>query len=255
MRAPRSWPARTRDLALGAVGIAVVLVAWEVLGRSGVLGRTFPPLSAVASTLVDPDRREVFGRALSATVASAVRGFVLGVLLGIGTAAAGVLVPRLRDGLDRLAAVVHAIPLIALGPFLIVTLSREGTPTAIATLAVVFNVFVATSAGLRAASAEHHDVLSVLGAGRWQRFRRLQLPAAMPAIADGLKLAAPAAVLGAILGEWFGAPRGVGIVIVSALQNYQIELLWSAAALGAGLSMVAFAVFGALELWVAGRYR
>lgn len=126
---------------------------------------------------------------------------------------------------------------------------------AIATLAVVFNVFVATSAGLRAARPLHHDVLSVLGAGSWERFRRLELPAAMPAIADGLKLAAPAAVIGAILGEWFGAPRGIGIVIVSSLQNYQIDLLWSAALLGAAMSLIAFGVFSGFEKWVAGRFR
>lgn len=257
MTAPTIGGTRSRagSLALGATGLALTGLAWEVIGRTGAFGRTFPPFSAVVETLVDPDRRDLFGRALGATVDSAVKGFVLGVLIGIGAAALGVVVPALREGLDRLAAVVHAIPLIALGPFLIVTLSREGTPTAIATLAVVFNVFVAASAGLRAASDQHHDVLSVLGAGRRSRFRHLQLPAALPAIADGLKLAAPAAVLGAILGEWFGAPRGVGIVIVSALQNYQIELLWSAAVLGAGLSLIAFAAFGALELWVAGRFR
>ena len=246
---------RLRSLALGASGIALTVATWEIIGRTGAFGRTFPPFTAIVDTLTDPGRRDLFGRALGATVDSAVKGFVFGVIIGVAAAALGVVVPGLREGLDRLAAVVHAIPLIALGPFLIVTLSREGTPTAIATLAVVFNVFVAASAGLRAASEQHHDVLSVLGADRRTRFRHLQLPAALPAIADGLKLAAPAAVLGAILGEWFGAPRGVGIVIVSALQNYQIELLWSAAMLGAGLSLLAFTVFGAVEVWVAGRYR
>lgn len=246
---------RVRTLALGAFGIGLTVVAWELLGRAGTLGPTWPPLSEVLATIVDPARRDLFRRALGATVGSAAQGLVLGSVLGVVVAALGVVVPPLQPGLDRLSAIVHAIPLIALGPFLIVTLSREGTPAAIATLAVVFNVFVATSAGLRAATAAHQDVLSVLGASRWTRFRRLELPSALPAMADGLKLAAPAAVLGAILGEWFGAPRGVGILIVSALQNYQISLLWSAALLGALLSLVVFAVFSSLELWVAGRYR
>lgn len=246
---------RLRALALGLVGIALVLAAWEVLGRAGTLGRTWPPISDVLATIVDPDRRDLFGRALSATISAAWRGFLLGVLLGFALSASGVVWPILRPGLDRLAAVLNAIPLIALGPFLIVTLSREGTPTAIATLAVFFNVFVATSAGLAAAQSAHGDVFTVLGSSRWTRFRRLQLPAALPSIADGLKLAAPAAVLGAILGEWFGAPRGLGILIVSSMQNYQIDLLWSAALLGAGLSLAAFAVFSGLELWVARRFR
>ncbi len=240
---------------LGAFGIAMVIVSWELVGRAELLGPTFPPMSDVLATIVDPARRGLFQRALGATVTSAVQGLILGSIIGFGLAAMGVIVPPLRPGLDRLAAVLHAVPLIALGPFLIVTLSREGTPTAIATLAVVFNVFVATSAGLRAGRQQHHDVLSVLGARSWDRFRRLELPAAMPSIADGLKLAAPAAVIGAILGEWFGAPRGIGIVIVSALQNYQIDLLWSAALIGAAMSLVAFGAFSLFERWVAERYR
>jgi ABC-type nitrate/sulfonate/bicarbonate transport system permease component len=246
---------RLRTMGLGAFGLLLVIVSWEVIGRNQLLGRTFPALSDVLATIVDPARRGLFQRALEATIGSALRGFVFGSIIGFAMAALGVIFPPLRAGLDRLAAVMHAVPLIALGPFLIVTLSREGTPTAIATLAVVFNVFVATSAGLRVGNPLHHDVLTVLGAGSWERFRRLELPGALPFIADGLKLAAPAAVIGAILGEWFGAPRGIGIVIVSSLQNYQIDLLWSAALLGAMLSLVAFGAFSVLERWVVGRFR
>ena len=77
----------------------------------------------------------------------------------------------------------------------------------------------------------------------------------MPAFVDGLRLAAPGAVLGAILGEWFGAPRGLGLLIVSAMQNFQIALLWSAALLAATVSILAFVAFGALERFVVARYR
>ena len=83
---------------------------------------------------------------------------------------------------------------------------------------------------------------------------RLQLPAAIPGMADGLRLAAPAAILGAVLGEWFGAPRGLGVLIVSAMQNYQIELLWAAALLAALMSMIAFGLFTLLARWAAGRW-
>ncbi len=240
---------------LGAIGILTVIVTWEVLGRTGALGRTWPPLTDVLDTLTDPARRELFERAVSATLSATVRGFVYGSVLGFAMAALGVVVPLLRPGLDRLAAVLNAVPLIALGPFLIVTLSREGTPTAIATLAVFFNVFVASAAGFASARGAHRDVFSVLGSRRWATFWRLELPAALPSVADGLKLGAPAAVLGAILGEWFGAPRGLGILIVSSMQNYQITLLWSAALIGAVMSLVAFAAFGALEMWVSARFR
>ena len=75
-----------------------------------------------------------------------------------------------------------------------------------------------------------------------RRFVSLQLPASLPGLADGLRLAAPAALLGAVIGEWFGAPRGLGVLIVSAMQNYQITLLWSAALLTALSSTIAFGI-------------
>ena len=57
-----------------------------------------------------------------------------------------------------------------------------------------------------------------------------------------------------MLGEWFGAPRGLGVLIVSAMQNYQIELLWAAALLAAGMSMIAFGLFTLLSRWAATRW-
>jgi ABC-type nitrate/sulfonate/bicarbonate transport system permease component len=83
-------------------------------------------------------------------------------------------------------------------------------------------------------------VFAVLGAGRSTTLLRLLLPAGLPLIVDGLTLAAPAAVLGAVIGEWFGARRGVGVLLVSAMQNVQIPLLWAAALAAAALSLLAY---------------
>ena len=67
-------------------------------------------------------------------------------------------------------------------------------------------------------------------------------PNALPSFIDGLKLVTSAAVLGAILGEWFGAPAGLGVLIVSSMQNFQITLLWSAAFLGTAMSAAGYFV-------------
>jgi ABC-type nitrate/sulfonate/bicarbonate transport system permease component len=163
--------------------------------------------------------------------------------------------PILKEGMDRFVASIHAVPLIALGPLFIVLMSRSGTPTAIAALAAFFPVYVATAAGFDDTTASHRDMFAVMGSGRWARLRHLQLPAALPAFADGLRLAAPASVLGAILGEWFGAPRGIGILIVSSMQNFQIDQLWASAMLAAIISLLAFVVFGAFERLVVVRTR
>ena len=246
---------QARNWLLGAVGVSVLLAACEVIGQTGAAGRTFPPISEVFEYGIDPSRRSLFQRAIGATFQSAWRGFAIGTVFAVVIAGIGTLIPLLKEGIDRFAASVHAIPLIALGPLFIVAMSRANTPTAIAALATYFPVYVASVSGFEAASRAHLDVFAVLGADRRTRFRRLQMPAALPAFSDGLRLAAPAAVLGAILGEWFGAPRGIGILIVSSMQNFQIRQLWVAALLAALVSMVAFALFGALERFVVARFR
>jgi NitT/TauT family transport system permease protein len=73
------------------------------------------------------------------------------------------------------------------------------------------------------------------------------VPQAIPAFFDGLTLAAPAAVLGATIGEWFGAPMGLGLVLVSAMQNYQMALLWSAALAATIMSLAAYLLFVQLQ--------
>lgn len=246
---------RARNLLLGAVGVAVLLAVCEAVGRTGAAGRTFPPISEVFEYAIDPSRRSLFQRAIGATFQASWRGFLIGTVFALVIAGIGTLVPLLKEGIDRFAASIHAIPLIALGPLFIVALSRDGTPTAIAALATYFPVYVACVSGFEAASRAHRDVFAVLGSDRRTRFRRLEMPAALPAFSDGLRLAAPAAVLGAILGEWFGAPKGIGILIVSSMQNFQIRQLWVAALLAALVSLAAFAIFGALERFVVARFR
>jgi NitT/TauT family transport system permease protein len=70
-----------------------------------------------------------------------------------------------------------------------------------------------------------------------------------------MRLAAPAALIGVIIGEWFGAPRGLGVLMINAMQNFQIPLLWSAILLTVATSIVLFASLGVLERVVAERFR
>jgi NitT/TauT family transport system permease protein len=201
----------------------------------------------VLALLGDGGRFPLFRRAVTATVESAAIGFAIGALLGFMLAVLMHVAPRLKPGADRLAAVVNAIPGVALGPILIVTFSREATPAALAATHVFFLVYVATTAGLHAASQTHQDLFSVLGASRLSRLLRLEIPTAVPAVVSGLKLGLAAAMLGAILGEWFGAPRGLGLLIVNAMQNFQIPLLWAAVLLATAISLALFGLATLIE--------
>jgi NitT/TauT family transport system permease protein len=246
---------KAQDIALGAIGIFAFLGLWQYIGVEGLAGLTWPPLTTVLALLFDPGRQALFQRAIQASFSMVLAGYVAGTVIGVLLAVLGHLVGPLREGLGRFASVVHSIPSIALAPLFIVLLSKEWTGMAIATLNVYFILFVATQSGLLAASRANQDVFTVLGAGGLARLRWLELPAALPAIVSGLKYAVPAAFIGAIIGEWFGSSRGLGLLMVSAMQNFQIPLLWSAMLLTAAGSLACFGLMSLLERFVYRRYR
>ncbi|HEY6980243.1 ABC transporter permease [Reyranella sp.] len=222
---------------LGSLGIALFLALWQAIGQFKLAGISWPPLSAVLDMLSDASRLPLFRRALSATLASTAVGYAWGMIAGLALATLAHLLPWLRRGSDRLAAVLNSVPSIALGPIFLVLLSRDSTPAAVSSIHVFFIVFVSTSSGLQRASAAHRDLFEVLGADRLERFFRLEFPAALPPLVSGLRLAWPAALIGAIIGEWFGASRGIGILIINAMQNFQIVLLWCAVMLAVVASL------------------
>jgi NitT/TauT family transport system permease protein len=242
-------------VAAGAAGLAVLLALWEAAGRFGWLGPSWPPFSRIVAYAAGADNRALLAAAAVHTLGEAAAGFACGAVTGCAFALVAVLLPPAARGIDRLAAIVNGIPVIAVGSLCAVTLPAAVNPVVVAGLAVFFLVFVAAAAGLSATPRAQGDVLRVLGASRWVTFRRLQLPAALPAIAEGLQLSAPVALVGAIIGEWFAADAGLGPLLVNAMQNYQIDLLWSAALTGAVMSAAAYFALGAVAAAAAGRYR
>ena len=240
---------------LGLIGICLFLGLWQIIGVYKLAGLTWPPLTVVLAYIVDPSKTTLFVRAASATFTSVAIGYVSGTIAGIAFAMPGHVVTGLKPGLDRLIAVIHAIPLIALAPLFMVMMNRDSTSAAISGLGVFYMIYVATTSGLTASSPAHRDVFKALGATAVTRFRRLDLPAALPAVVSGMKLAVPVAFIGGIVGEWFGASRGLGLLMVSAMQNFQIPLLWSAVLIMTVTSLALFGVMSLLERLTYGRYQ
>lgn len=247
--------AKLRAVLFGALGIGLFLGAWEAVGVYRLVGSSWPPLSTTLAFAFDPDRTTLFRRAMATTFSMAAGGYVIGAAAGIAAGALGVLVRALRPGLDRLVTTIHAIPSVALAPVFVVLLDRDSTGMAIAAMIVGYAMYVATTSGLAAASAAHRDVFAAFGASPLAQLWRLELPAALPALAGGLRLAIPGALIGAIIGEWFGASRGLGLLMVSAMHNFQIPLLWSAVLITSAASLVLFGVASLIERRTAERFR
>jgi len=232
-------------LGLGVLGVLLLLALWQLVGVTDLLGRSIPPPTEVAGTLVD--RADLLGRAASATGLRALVGGLIGLAIGLAVAAITAFLPSTTSVVVRTAVLVNAIPIVAIGPVLMSLPTRPVIPEVFAALSVLFSTVVVASDGFRSAASSSRDVFRLHGASAGVRFLRLQLPSAAPALADALRLAVPAALLGAVLGEWFGADRGLGVVMVSSMRNIQYAQLWAAAVVCVVISLAGYAIATALE--------
>jgi len=243
-----------RDLFYGAIGVLCLLAAWQIVSVSGIAGKTVPAPAAVLAVYRQPPLAALLGRSARATVLSAVLGFAVGTLFGFSTALIAHLLPILRPGLDRLAVVLNSTPAIALGPIFIILLSRELTPALLATIPAFFIVYVAAIAGLGTASPSLTAMLTTFGARRHQLLFYLDLPAALPSLFNGMKVSITAAMIGTIVGEWFGAPAGLGVVMINTLENFQMPLMWATILVIASISLAGYGLLTLAEHWATRRF-
>ena len=231
----------------GLAGMVLFLCAWQAIGYWKLAGASVPAIGAVAAVYAEPWKLALLGRAAAATLSSAAVGLSVGAGLGTCVAVLAHMLAPMRTGLDRLSVAINAVPAVALAPILIVTVGRDWTPATLAAIPVFFLMYVTVSSGLRGVNARLSDLFAILGAGRVKRMIFLEGPAALPAWIGGLRIAVSAAIVGTIVGEWFGASTGLGIVILNTMLNFQMPLMWAAVILTAAASLTAYAVLGALE--------
>lgn len=241
---------RARTGVASVAGLLLLGLAWELAGRAALAdGFVLTPAAAIRP-LLDPADRAIYARAAGATFGAAAQGLAYGGGLAILAALVADQVPVLRSAVDRLAALANSAPWVAVGPVVLLVAGADAGPVAIAAIAVFFYVFVATARGLSASSRSSHEWFTSLGAGRIRRLVSLQLPRSLPLLAEGLKLAAPAALAGAVYGEWYGAQRGLGVLLVSGMRSARPEPIWAAALLCAVGGLLAYGVLAGVQ-WAA----
>lgn len=138
---------------------------------------------------------------------------------------------------------LQAIPLIAVAPIVLVWFGF-GPLAKILVVAFVcfFPIAVNTFEGFRSVDPLYRELLDTFGASRWARYRHLYLPASMPGILSGAKIAATYSVLGAVIGEWLGGSRGIGVYMTRAQRSFRNDRLFAAIVIVMVLSLGLFKI-------------
>jgi len=163
------------------------------------------------------------------TLIETLGGFSLGILSGC---MAGCLVSSfkpLRFWFLPLLIISQAIPTFAIAPLLVLWLGYGLTSKIMtAVLIIFFPICSALYDGLRNVPHAWLDLAKTMQANQWRRFVHISFPAALPALASGLRIAAVGAPIGAIVGEWVGSSRGLGYLMLNANARLQIDLMFAA---------------------------
>ncbi|MBD3766310.1 MAG: ABC transporter permease subunit, partial [Rhodobacterales bacterium] len=227
------------------MGLALVALGWELSARALEGAFVLAAPSEVARTLVA--HHALLGRALAETLGNAAVGFVLGNLAALTLAALALAWPRGQRLVTGVALVVFCLPLVATGPILRVIFGPgDGPQVVLAALAVYYTTLIPLLVGLRAAPAAWFDLIRSYGRGRIAALVHVRLMASLPYLFAGLQIAAPAAFLGAMVGEFTGAERGMGVLTIQAMRALDVPMTWTLALLATAVAVVAYLGIGGL---------
>ena len=215
---PKAWTE-------GTGGALALLLTWQLMTSVVFPGAAwFRPPSAVLTTMISDN---FYFTNLVTTLWEAGRGWLIGNGAAIVLAAVALFVPRVSRPLQQLGAITYCVPTVAIGPLILIFISPDAAKVSIAALSVFFVSLIAWMTGLGAADQASLDVVRACGGGQLTELLRVRLRAALPSAAGGLALSAPAAILGAIIGEYLGGVSGLGVAMVSAEESFQVTRTWA----------------------------
>ncbi|WP_283134451.1 ABC transporter permease [Rhizohabitans arisaemae] len=206
----------------------LLLVIWEVASRSGMLdARFFPPPTSIVGTFADLVMAGTLQSHVLATLSRVGVGLILGAVPGLVLGIALGAVPWLRALFGPVFASLLPIPKIAILPLLLLIFGLgEASKWVIVAIGVFFYVFYNTMGGVLQTQPIYFDVARSSGASRWRTWTTVALPAALPSIFTGLKLAVGGAFVIIAASEFLGSRTGIGYLIWSAWGTFSVAKMF-----------------------------
>jgi ABC-type nitrate/sulfonate/bicarbonate transport system permease component len=235
--------ARARSYSGPFLLVVGFLAIWELLARTVFAGRFLipPPETVVWGIWQD---RSIYQYSVPTTVHEAALGFLWGNLAAILVALLFLLVPITEKIGMRLAIVSYCLPVVAIAPILQIVLTGESPKIGLAAISVFFTTLIIVLTGLRSADPVSLELIKVYGGGSLKALFKVRIPTVLPHLFRALQLAAPTALLGAILGEFLGGTQGLGIAMIVAQAELHITLMWGLIVVSSVIAAFAYVVLG-----------
>lgn len=193
-----------------ALLVALFLIIWQAAAMGMNAAYILPSPVQVLQRLWEL-RVPLFTAHLPATMGVTLIGLGLSLALGVGLALLMDVSPTAEKALYPLIVASQTIPTTALAPLFVLWFGYTiWSKVLVTVLMTFFPIVITVFDGFRAVKTDMIDLMTTFGASKWQIFRKLKLPAALPYFFSALKMAVPLSIIGAAIGEWLGAQEGLG---------------------------------------------
>ncbi len=232
----------------GILATCIAVGLWQaIVSLTGVRRFILPPPALVAETWID-NRALIFEHTL-VTATEIGLGLLVGAGLGVVTALTLAASNFARLTMRPILVFTQALPVFALAPILTLWLGfGMGSKIAMAVLIIYFPVTSAFFDGLMRTPPGYLDLARTMGGNKWRTLWRIRVPAALPSLGSGLRLAAVYAPIGAVIGEWVGSSQGLGYLMLLANGRAKTDLMFAALLTLGVLSIVLYLAVNWLTL-------
>jgi NitT/TauT family transport system permease protein len=248
---------RTRLLSLIVpiiFGLTLIAI-WEGVVRGFEISPILVPTPSAIAVRFANSIPILWGDFVQTVIKGGLSGYLIGCSSAFLVALAMDRYDFLRRGLMPVANFAAALPIVGMAPIMVMWFNFGWeSKAAVVVVMVFFPVLVNTVQGLQASDAMQRDLMRTYGANKWTTLIKLRLPAAMPFIFNGLKIASTLALIGAIVAEFFGSPiKGMGFRISTSGANFAMDLVWAeivvAAIAGSGFYGAIALIEKAVTFW------
>ena len=237
----------TSSKAPAILAVVVLLVVWQIASVSGLVPRYMLPSPVDVAVAFVKDAPALWEN-LTITLQEAFYGLALGVGIGFAFAVLMDAFEILYRTFYPILVITQTIPTAAIAPLLVLWFGYEMLPKIILIVLVTFfPVTVGLLDGFRAVDRDAVGLLRSMGAGRWQIFRYLKCPSALPQFFSGLRIAAAYSVVGAVISEWLGGFGGLGVYMTRVKNAFAFDKMFAVIFLISAISLALMALVDLAE--------